>query len=445
MKSILKYNYTLKIALSFIGIILLGTLLLCLPVSSSSGKFTPFIDCLFTATSSTCVTGLVTLNTATHWSVFGQTVILCMIQLGGLGFMSVAAIFMLFLKKRISASNRKTLMLSAGGLELASPKKLIKRILMGTLLFESLGAAILSIRFIQMFGFLKGVYYSVFHSVSAFCNAGFDLLGYDTPFVSLTRFQNDYLVLTTVALLIITGGIGFIVWGDVAEHGLRFKKYSLHSKLCLSITAALLILSTLVVFICEYNGVLGEMNVFKKLYHSFFQAVTLRTAGFNAIDQLSLSDATKTFSSGMMLIGGCPGSTAGGMKTTTFLVFLLNALAAAKSGRDVVVFKRRIHPDTVRQACAVTAVYIFMVVIFTVVICAVEGLPLSAVLYETASAIATVGLTVGITPSLSSLSHLILTFLMFTGRIGGLSLVAILEKNKPMGDLRRPTAKILIG
>ena len=445
MKKGIKYNNTLKIALSFIAIILLGTLLLCLPVSSQDGSFTSPIDCLFTATSSTCVTGLITLNTATHWSLFGKAVILCMIQLGGLSFMSVAALFIMFLKRRISASNRKILMQSAGAMELSSPRTMIKRIFIGTALFEGIGAVLLSIRFISQFGVIKGIWYSVFHSVSAFCNAGFDLLGYDTPFVSLTAYQNDYLVLSVIAMLVVVGGIGFIIWGDVAKYRFKFKKYSLHSKLCLSITAALLLTGTLLTLLFEYNGVLKDMNIFEKIYHSFFQSVTLRTAGFNAIDQASLTEATKTFSSVFMLIGGCPGSTAGGIKTTTFFVVLLNIVASTRKNTDVVVFKRRIDSETVRQACAVVFVYISMVVVSTVTICGIEGLPLSSVLYETASAIGTVGLTVGITPHLSTLSHLLLTVMMFAGRIGGLSLVTILERKQQKADIQRPTAKILIG
>lgn len=445
MKKTLKYNYTLKIALSFICIIMLGTLLLCLPVSSESGEWTSFTDSLFTATSSTCVTGLITLNTATHWTLFGKIVILCMIQLGGLGFMSVAAIFIMFLKRRISASNRKTLMQSAGTLELSDPKKMLKRIVCGTLLFEGFGAVLLSFRFIAKFGILKGIWFSVFHSVSAFCNAGFDLLGYDTPFVSLVEYQNDYYVLSILAVLITVGGIGYIVWGDISRYGFKFRKYSLHSKLCLCISAALLFSGAVLTFAAEYNGALKDLNLFGKIYHSFFQSVTLRTAGFNAIDQNALSESTRIFSSAFMLIGGCPGSTAGGLKTTTFLVVLLNAVAATRKNNDVCVFKRRIDSDTVQQACAIVSIYVLMVIVSTSLICALDNIPLSAALYETSSAIGTVGITVGITSSLSTASHLILTLMMFTGRIGGLSLVSILERHRTDADLKRPTAKILIG
>ncbi|MGN1081612.1 MAG: TrkH family potassium uptake protein [Acutalibacteraceae bacterium] len=441
------HNYTRTIALSFILVILLGTVLLCLPVSSSEGIKTPVADSFFTAVSATCVTGLVVFDTATYWSVFGQTVILCMIQIGGLGFMSIMALITMFLRRKISVSQRKVLMQSAGSMQLDGIQTMIKHIFAGTGIFELLGAAALSVRFIPLFGVPKGIYYSVFHSVSAFCNAGFDLMGKNYgKFSSFTAFADDRLVCTVLMCLIVIGGIGFLVWGDILRHGVHLKAYSVHSKVALSMTAVLILSGWILFAVFEWNHSLSSFSSSSdKLFAALFQSVTTRTAGFNTVDQSELSQSGSVVSMLFMLIGGCPGSTAGGIKTTTFAVVLLNMLAIAKRSNDVVIFKRSLDNRLVRQSCSVFNVYISLIVISSVLIMAFENGNMRDVFFETISAIGTVGLSTGITPSLSAASHIILAFMMYLGRIGGFSLILLLERDHTVAGIKRPAAKILIG
>lgn len=444
-RSAFRLTSTQIIALFFVAVIAIGTLLLCLPIASKSREWTPLLDSAFTATSATCVTGLIVRDTFTHWSLFGQLVILTMIQIGGLGVMTIIMTFSVFAKKKISLYERKLLMQSAGTIRASEIIRLLRQITKVTLICEGAGAVILATRFCPELGIVKGLYYSVFHAVSAFCNAGFDLMGRYGQFSSLTPFYSDITVNITVCALIICGGIGFIVWQDIVTHGIKFKKYSLHSKIALTTSAALILSGWLIFFLVERNYSLSTLSTGEKILAAFFQSVTSRTAGFNTVPLNRLSGAGVVLMSVLMMIGGSPGSTAGGIKTTTVAVMFFELIAAAKGDKDTVIFKRRLEDDTVKRAGAIISAYTAAVIIALIAISSAENLPLSDVLFEVASAVGTVGLTVGITPSLSSFSHIILMLLMFAGRIGGLTIIVAFAERREHAKLTRPTEKILIG
>ena len=444
-RSAFRLTSTQIIALFFVAVIAIGTLLLCLPIASKSREWTPLLDSAFTATSATCVTGLIVRDTFTHWSLFGQLVILTMIQIGGLGVMTIIMTFSVFAKKKISLYERKLLMQSAGTIRASEIIRLLRQITKVTLICEGAGAVILATRFCPELGIVKGLYYSVFHAVSAFCNAGFDLMGRYGQFSSLTPFYSDITVNITVCALIICGGIGFIVWQDIVTHGIKFKKYSLHSKIVLTTSAALILSGWLIFFLVERNSSLSTLSTGEKILAAFFQSVTSRTAGFNTVPLNRLSGAGVVLMSVLMMIGGSPGSTAGGIKTTTVAVMFFELIAAAKGDKDTVIFKRRLEDDTVKRAGAIISAYTAAVIIALIAISSAENLPLSDVLFEVASAVGTVGLTVGITPSLSSFSHIILMLLMFAGRIGGLTIIVAFAERREHAKLTRPTEKILIG
>lgn len=440
-----KLTNTQLIVLFFAVVIATGTFLLCLPIASKSREWTPLLDCAFTATSATCVTGLIVYDTFTHWSLFGQLVILSMIQIGGLGVMTIISTFSVFAKRKISLYERKLLMQSAGTIKSSGIIKLLKQIIGITLICEAAGAVILATRFCPEFGIVEGIYCSIFHAVSAFCNAGFDLMGRYGEFSSLTAFYGDITVNITVCALIIAGGLGFIVWQDIVTNKFTVKKYSVHSKIVLITTAVLLAGGWLCYFIFERNASLAGLDAGEKILASFFQSVTSRTAGFNTVPLNKLTGAGVVLMSVLMLTGGSPGSTAGGIKTTTIAVMILELIAAAKGDKDTVVFKRRLEDDTVKRAGAIISIYLMAVVISLMAICSTENLPLSDVLFEVASAAGTVGLTVGITSTLSTASHIILMLLMFGGRIGGLTLVFAFAERRERAKLARPSEKILIG
>lgn len=440
-----KISTTRLIALSFLIVILTGSVLLCLPVSSQNGEWTNFIDALFTATSATCVTGLVVFDTYTHWSLFGQLVILVMIQIGGIGLMTIIIMVFIFLKRKISLHERLILMQSAGTVRISGMVKLVKRIVTGTLICEGAGALLLAVRFIPQMGFLLGVYYAVFHSVSAFCNAGFDLMGKYEPFSSLTAYETDPLVSIVIMLLIIVGGIGFLVWDEIIRYGYHFKKYSLHAKIVLSTTLFLIVVGTLGIFWLEYDGGLTGLSFGDKLLSSAFMSVTTRTAGFNTMDLSSLGEAGSLFSMVLMFIGGSPGSTAGGIKTSTLAVVFFAMISMSRGQKQVTLFKRTLGADIVKQASVIIIIYLTGILTATVLICHLEPYSLTDVLFETISAAATVGLSRGLTPSLGSVSHIILAFLMFAGRIGGLSMMLVFGEEKPQAPVQRPTEPIIIG
>ena len=439
-----KFSYPRVLMLGFGLIILMGTLLLCLPISSKGGQWGNPVNCLFTATSATCVTGLIAYDTFTHWSLFGQLTILTMIQIGGLGFMTFISMFALFLKKKISLRERLLLMQSSGSMQLEGVQRLIRHILLGTLLFEGVGAALLSIRFVPRYGLWEGIYNSIFHSVSAFCNAGFDLMGKEGAFSSLSTFSQDPLVLITIMALIIIGGLGFIVWSDIRRHRLRLRHYSLHSKIVLSATAVLLLGGALFFYFSE-NECLAGMNTGTKLLNAAFQSVTLRTAGFNTIDQTKLSGAGSILSMIFMLIGGSPASTAGGVKTVTVAVVFVTAVAAIGNRREVELHKKRLSPTAIRQAFAVLIIYITVTLGAAMVLSFTEQEGLRTIFFEVTSAIGTVGVSMGLTASLSTAGKLIITLLMFSGRIGGLSLAMAFSEERPDPPLQRPEENILIG
>jgi trk system potassium uptake protein TrkH len=439
----LKMTNTRIIALGFAAVILVGTLLLCLPFSSANGDWTHPIDALFTATTATCVTGLVTVDTGLHWSFFGQIVILLMIQIGGIGFMTLFTLFSFFLRRQVSLHERRLLLQSAGALHMGGVMGTFRQILIGTLVVEGLGAAILYHEFYPLYG-AKGLWYAIFHSISAFCNAGMDLLG-NTGSVSFIAYSGDALVSGTLMFLIIMGGLGFLVWNDLLKSRFRFRKMELHTKLVLVISAVLILGGWILFYLTERNASMAHMSEGERLLASLFQSVTTRTAGFVTVDQSSLSNSGSLISMVLMFIGGSPGSTAGGAKTTTVAVFLLCSWHLSHNREAVVTFKRRIDDRIVRQAGAVVCFYLMMILTATVVICALEPAGLREVLYEVVSAMATVGLSMNLTSTLCAASKLILIILMYAGRLGGLSLFLALAENTEQVPLERPTEKILIG
>lgn len=444
-KLLKKLTYTQIIVLSFLLVILIGGSLLCLPVASADGAATSPINAFFTATSATCVTGLVVVDTFTHWSLFGQIVILCLIQTGGLGFLMYISMFSVFLKRKIGVYERRLLMQAEGNLKLSGAVSSLKRIVLGTFMFEGIGAIILATRFCPKMGLGEGIYNAVFHSVSAFCNAGFDIMGKYKKFSSLTTFAEDKVVLLTLMVLIVIGGIGFLVWSDILKFKLRFKKFSLHTKLALSTSAILLLGSGVLFFTLEYNGVLKDFSLFDKLTNAAFLAVSPRTAGFNTIELSNLKPASEVITDLLMLIGGSPGSTAGGLKTTTFAVLILSTLATARHDTHPQIFKRRLSDDALNQATAIFTIYILVSLVGIILICTLEKCDIPTAAFEVISAIGTVGATKGLTSTLTVASKLIIIGLMFGGRVGGLSLVLSLAEKRENVPLDRPTEKILIG
>lgn len=435
------------VALSFFMIICLGTAFLCIPAATAD-RSVSFLNALFTATSATCVTGLSVAGTATHWSYFGQAIILVLIQVGGLGFITIISLFMLYVKKHASLSQRKLVMQSAGSVDLASIKGLVKIILLGTLIFEFVGAFCLSFAFVPDYGWGEGIWQAVFTSVSAFCNAGFTITDKNGA-VSLKPYISNPLVNITVILLIIIGGIGFFVWGDVIHHGIKINKYSFHSKVVLSTTGVLIALGWALFMAFEWNNLatIGDKGVGTKILASLFMAVTPRTAGFNTVDYANMSGAGNTLTSVLMLIGGSPGSTAGGLKTTTLAVFVLSMWATSRRYDEIHLYKRRFEADASHQASAIVCLYVLLAVASTMLICAVEGAgaSLEKVAFEVISAIGTVGLSQGITAGLHAFSKVVLILLMFFGRVGGFTLVLIFAGEKKPVALSRVADKIIIG
>lgn len=444
-KHLKKLSYTQLIVLSFALIILIGTTLLCLPISSKSGESTPFLNAMFTATSATCVTGLIVYDTYSHWSLFGQSVIITLIQIGGLGIMVYISTFAMFLKRKISVYERRLLMQASGNIKLGGTVKLLRRIVKGTFITEGIGAIILSVCFIPEMGVAKGILNGIFHSVSAFCNAGFDLMGKFSPYSSLTHYATNPVVMITIIMLIVTGGIGFLIWTDVITFKFRFKKYSLHSKIVLATSAILISVPAILFLFFEYNNTLKDFDIFNKIINALFLAVSPRTAGFNSVDLSSLSQSSEIITDILMLIGGSPGSTAGGLKTTTFAVLILSMIAAARHNTHPEIFKRRLPEDALKQATAIFTIYIMASLVAIIIICALENSDIPTVTFEVISAIGTVGCTKGLTPTLCVTSKIIIMTLMFGGRVGGLSFILSLAEKKENIPLDRPSEKILIG
>ena len=424
----------------FALVILIGAVVLMLPGSSKAGTVTPFLDCLFTSTSAVCVTGLVVHDTATHWSVFGQAVILLLIQIGGIGVVTVAAAITMVSGKKISLMQRSTMQDAVSAHHVGGIVRFTGFILRGIFLFELLGAFALMTAFIPEYG-RKGIWLAVFHSISAFCNAGFDLMGTASPYSSLTAYVADPVVNITIMLLIIIGGIGFLTWQDIRQNGIHIRRYRMQSKVILSVTGILIFLPALYFFFFEFSS----LSPSQRFWGSLFQAVTPRTAGFNTLDLTVLSETGQMITCLLMLIGGSPGSTAGGMKTTTFAVLTACAAAVFRKRENGQFFGRRVSDDTVKNAVTVFLLYITLFLAGGMIISRTESLPLVVGLFESASAVGTVGLTLGITPALGRVSRLVLIFLMFFGRVGGLTLIfATLPATKNTLS-RLPLEKITVG
>ena len=433
------------LVLGYFAVIILGAILLKLPFATRSGESTNFFDAIFTATSATCVTGLVVYDTFSHWSLFGQLVILAMIQVGGIGFMTLFAYMNFSIGQKMGYHNSRLVMESAGTMSLSGISPLVKKIVNGTMIFEIIGALFLSIRFIPKFGVTNGIYMAVFHAVSAFCNAGFDIMGRLEPNSSMAQYQDDPVVMITLMMLIIIGGIGFFVWSDIISNRFKFKKYQLHTKVVLATTGILLLSGTVLFFVFEYNYAFKDLSIGDKILASLFQSVTPRTAGFAAVDQSKLSESGSILTIIFMFIGGSPGSTAGGIKTTTVAVMVLSVIAYAQEDHDVTAFKRKIEDKMVRRSCAIIFIYFIFVLTATLIICMFEPYSVIDILFETVSAVGTVGLSMGITAQLTVLSRIILIVLMFAGRVGALSFVLALAGKQNVAHLERPTGKIMIG
>ena len=429
------------IILGFVGVILLGALLLMLPISSRGGVVTPFNQTLFTSTSAVCVTGLIVQDTATHWSLFGQIIILALIQVGGLGVITMAASFVLLSGKRFSFSQRNTMQNAISAPSLGGIVRLTKFVVKGTAIIEVTGAVIMMPVFVQSHG-ARGVWMAIFHSVSAFCNAGFDLMGTpDRKFASLTALSEHPVVNIVIMLLIIIGGIGFMTWRDVITNKFRFKRYRLQSKIVIATSAILIAIPALLYFFHDF----AQLPIAQRILGSLFQAVTPRTAGFNTLDLNSMSKFGLAVMIILMLIGGSPGSTAGGMKTVTVAVLFKNAIASFKRKEDPECFGRRIESGTVKTATTLFLMYFTLCFMSAAVISMVEDLPFGVCIFETASAVGTVGLTLGITPGLGVTSQVILILLMFLGRVGGLTIIYAALSGSTKKLTKLPKESITVG
>ncbi|MBE6770638.1 MAG: Trk family potassium uptake protein [Ruminococcaceae bacterium] len=441
-----KFSQTRIIAIGYISIILIGTLLLMLPFASQSGESAGFVPALFTAVSSSCVTGLIVLDTATSWTLFGQIVIICLIQIGGLGFMTIATMFSMLLKRKMGLREREIMVESINTEHIGSIRNLTGKIIVGTAIFESAGALLLATRFIPRFGLGRGIWYSVFHSISAFCNAGFDLMGITEPYASLTGFSDDVVVILTLSMLIIVGGIGFLVWDDISKKKLKFKYYQLHTKIVLSVTALLLIIPAILFLIFERDFTNEGLSFGHSLLNALFDSVTARTAGFNSTDTAALSPASKILTVFLMFIGGSPGSTAGGIKTTTLAVIAISTFNGITRRQSKGIFGRRLEKDAIHKASSVAFTNLSLAIFGVIAILAIQpNMDIGDVVFECVSAIGTVGMTTGITRDLATASRLIVAFLMFCGRVGSVSFALALMEKKAAPPVKNPREKITIG
>ncbi|MDD6717200.1 MAG: TrkH family potassium uptake protein [bacterium] len=434
------------IVLGFFVIILSGTVLLMLPFSTRTRTITPFLDALFTATSATCVTGLVVYDTWTHWSLFGQFVILLLIQIGGMGFVAVAVAINMLRGTKIGLRQRFLMQETSGLPQMAGILRATRTIFFYTALFEGLGAVVLSFRFVPRYGPLRGLWYGVFHSISAFCNAGFDLMGHGGTFSSMTAWMDDPAVVLTLSVLIIIGGLGFPTWLDLREHRRHLRRCRLQTKLIIGTTLVLLALPFLFFFFYEFRlPQWADYTPGQKFWAALFQTVTPRTAGFNTVDYALFSGPGLMLTVFLMLVGGSPGSTAGGVKTTTLAAVFLSVRSTLRRRRDVEAFGRRLEDDVLSRATVLVFVYLLLFLCAAALICMIDGVPLSAALFETASAIGTVGLSLGLTPTLSAPSHVILIFLMYFGRVGGLTMIYALADPNNRTPGRRPQEQVTVG
>lgn len=442
----LNLSYTKLSAIGFVILIFTGAILLSLPISSRSEIGTPFIDALFTATSATCVTGLIVYDTYSHFSVFGQSIILLLIQIGGLGFMMIGTMFMLVLRRKIGIRERGLLKDSVSTDYIGGVVRLAKHILVGTFIIEGIGALILSIKFSYEMELLPAIFNGIFHSVSAFCNAGFDLMGRYGRFTSLTRYSGDLVVNTVIMSLIIIGGIGFVVWEDIYNNKLNMEKYKLHSKIVLITTILLIITSALGFYILEKRNLMLNLSIKEIILTSLFQAVTPRTAGFNTIDTASLSEGSKLLTMILMIIGGSPGSTAGGIKTTTFVVAILTVISSVKRTNYLNIYNRRLEENILSRAYSIITIYLIGATFAMLIISFSQPeLILGDIVFEVFSAIGTVGMSTGITSRFNTISKIIIILSMYCGRVGSLSVLLAVTESKSNVILKKPVEKIIIG
>lgn len=434
------------IALGFLVMILIGTLLLMLPISSRTGESTKFLSALFTATSASCVTGLVVVDTSTHWSVFGQIIIIILIQIGGLGFISIGVFFSIILRRKIGLRERGLIMESINSLKIGGVVKLTRMILIGTAFFEFSGALILSTRFIPEYGWIKGIWFSIFHSISAFCNAGFDLMGAKYGvYSSLVGYYDDWVINIVIMLLIIIGGLGFVVWSDLYEKKWNIQQYRLHTKIVLTMTLLLVFGGGVLFYFTEREGLIKDMSISGQILSSLFSSVTARTAGFNTIDTAGLSMAGKLLTIILMFIGGSPGSTAGGVKTTTVFVMLANARASIKRTVGINAFHRRIENEAVHSVSTIATINLGLALLAGLIILMIQPLPMEDILFEVFSAMGTVGMTTGVTRELGTLSRMVMILLMYIGRVGSMSFALAFTQNKVSAPLLQPKEGISIG
>lgn len=432
------------LAIGFALIILLGSVLLTLPIASRDGS-TAYLDALFTATSATCVTGLVVYDTYQNWTLFGQIVILMLIQIGGLGFMTIGVYISVLLKKKIGIKEREGIHESVSTLEIAGVVRLVRFIIRGTFTFEMIGAILLAMRFIPTRGLIKGIYYGVFHSVSAFCNAGFDLMGDVEAYSSFAAYEGDVIVNLTIMSLIIVGGIGFIVWDDINRNKFHFRKYLLHTKIVLAATIVLVFGGALLFLIIENHATLEGLSVKGKVLGALFSSVTARTAGFNTTDTAALTNPGKMLTMLLMFIGGSSGSTAGGVKTTTFVVTLCFAYAMIKRTQGTNLFGRRLEDEALKKANAVLFINLSLAFAAAFVILLVQPFGFSDVLFEVFSAIGTVGMSTGITRDLLPVSKVVIVLLMYCGRLGSLGFALTFAQSKIIAPVQQPVEKIIVG
>lgn len=440
-KRSVKLNAVQTVTLSFACLILAGALLLMLPISSRDGQVLPFLDALLTSASASCVTGLVVYDTFTQFTIFGQAVLLVLIQIGGLGFMTVSMLVSFLLGRRIGLHQRAVLMDAVGALQVGGVVRLTRRALMLTAVMEGTGAVLLAFWFCPRYGLGQGIWMSLFHAVSAFCNAGFDLLGTGA---SLTGQGGEPLLNIVLMALIVAGGLGFLVWNDFMTHRFHFRRYRLHSKIVLTTTAILLLGGAGAFYLMESNASLAGLPTGQRVLMAFFQSVTVRTAGFNTLQLDKLSEGGTLLTMILMFIGAGSGSTGGGIKVNTFAVLFLAALCRIRRQDDVNVFHRRLDRDTVHKAFTSVSLYLATALLGCMVLC-LQGITLDGALFEVLSAIGTVGLSLGVTPILPAASKIVVTLLMFAGRVGSMSVAMAVTRDHPAPKLRNTYEKILIG
>ena len=439
-----RFNEVQILSLGFIMLIFTGAVILTLPISSASGEPTNFLDALFTATSATCVTGLITLDTGTHWSLFGQTTIMILIEIGGLGFMSFGTFFAILLGKKITLKNRLIMQEAMNTFSIQGLVKMVKYVLMFTFTIQISGALLLSSQLIPEFGFAKGLFYSVFHSISTFCNAGFDLFG---NFTSLTRYYNNPVILLTIGALIVIGGLGFTVLIEIYNYK-GMKKLSIHTKVVLLITTILIVGGTVFIFLLEYNNpqTLAPMGFRDKVVNSILASISPRTAGVNSISTDGMTMAGKFLTIILMFIGGSPGSTAGGLKTTTFGILLFTVISVIRGREDTEAFGRRFSKELVYKSFALLFIGMTLIMAVTMILTITEpDQTFISLLYEATSAFGTVGLTTGVTTGLSSIGKFIIIVMMYIGRVGPLTVAIALSSKQKKSKYKYPEAKVLIG